>query len=113
MSYLGVYIFYKSTGLLLGSYCMSLESKFDNTCKVFFKGAQVGGRTWVLFDFRLFFSHKQRLGPLGYCAPLTLVKFSKRDLDNKELATKMSKRSLKGYSLSICPGQVVKITRLG
>ena len=39
----------------------------------FFKGAQVGGRTWDLFYFRFIFSHKQRLRPLGYYAPFTIM----------------------------------------
>ena len=39
----------------------------------FLKGAQAGGRTWDLFGFFVYFlSLKQRLRPLGYCAPLLL-----------------------------------------
>ena len=37
--------------------------------KQFFKGAQAGGRTWDLLVFVYFLSLKQRLRPLGYCAP--------------------------------------------
>ena len=35
------------------------------------KGAQAGGRTWDLLVFVYFLSLKQRLRPLGYCAPPT------------------------------------------
>ena len=39
---------------------------------VFFikKGAQAGGRTWDLLVFVYFLSLRQRLTPLGHCAPL-------------------------------------------
>ena len=36
----------------------------------FLKIAQAGGRTWDFFWFSFIFSHKQRLRPLGNCAPL-------------------------------------------
>ena len=39
----------------------------------FQKGAQAGGRTWDLLVFVYFLSLKQRLRPLGYCAPLSNV----------------------------------------
>ena len=37
--------------------------------RFFFKGAQAGGRNWDLLVFVYFLSQKQRLRPLGYCAP--------------------------------------------
>ena len=40
---------------------------------IFFKGAQVGGANLGSFWFSFIFSHKQRLRPLGYCAPLSLT----------------------------------------
>ena len=35
----------------------------------FFKGAQAGRQTWDLLVLIYFLSLKQRLRPLGYCAP--------------------------------------------
>ena len=45
------------------------------TAYLFFKGAQAGGRTWDLLVFVYFLSLKQRLRPLGYCAPHLLLTF--------------------------------------
>ena len=39
----------------------------------FFKRCPGRGRTWDLLVFVYFLSLKQRLRPLGYCAPLTLL----------------------------------------
>ena len=49
-----------------------MVKNYSNPQKCFFC-AQVGGRTWDLF-FSLIFSHKQRLRPLGYCAPQVCVR---------------------------------------
>ena len=40
------------------------------------KIAQAKGRTWDLLVFIYFLSQKQRLTPLGYCAPLQCMLFT-------------------------------------
>ena len=40
---------------------------------IFLKFAQARGRTWNLCGFSFIFSHKQRIRPLGYCAPLRMA----------------------------------------
>ena len=56
--------------------CFDIYTKYEES---FFKGAQAGGRTWDLLVFVYFLSLKQRLRPLGYCAPQVWRKFAYPD----------------------------------